>query len=269
MKHRSLPLPKILIFILGIIVYSLAVVAQSDSIPQMSTDRPTQSVSPYLVNKGSFQIESGVVYTNLEDDTDIMKMWSIGNTLLRYGIYDNFEVRLSGSFENYSTHVKNTEIDSSYSGMGPVTAGLKVFIVEEKGIRPEIAIVGSITFRHLGSEYFYPTYSYPTGLLALNHNISKRLSFGYNAGFALNGENADGFFIYTGVLGYKISNRFWSFAEVYGNFDNANFPSHKVDAGLTYIIRKNLQLDLSGGLGLTSNENSYFLSTGLSWRIPK
>lgn len=261
---------KELILFFGIIAYSLAVIAQNDSIPQIITDRPTQSASPYLVPKGSFQIESGVVYTNMEDDIDIMEMWSIGNTMLRYGIYDNFEVRLSGSFESYNTQVKNSEIDSSYSGMGPVTAGFKVFIVEEKGIRPEIAIVGSITFRHLGSEYFYPTYSYPTGLLAMNHNITKRLSFGYNVGFAYDGEGkSDGFFTYSGFFGYTISKRFWSFAEIYGNFDNADLPNHKVDAGLTYVIRNNLQLDVSGGFGLATDVTQYFVSAGLSWRVPR
>jgi len=260
---------KTLIYILGLTICSLTSVAQNDSIPQINTDRPTQSAAPYLVPKGSFQIESGIIYTNREDQSDIMEMWSIGNTMLRYGVYDNFEVRLVGSFENSKTQVKSTEIDSSYSGIGPVTAGFKVFVVEEKGIRPEIAIVASITFRHLGSEYYSPTYSYPIGLLALNHNISKRLSFGYNIGFAYSGENADGFFIYTGVLGYKISNRFWSFAEVYGDFDNGNFPNHKVDAGLTYLVRNNLQLDVSGGFGITNDVNKYFLSTGLAWRIPR
>ncbi len=81
---------KKLILFLGIIASSFVVVAQNDSIPQISTDRPTQAASPYLVPKGSFQIESGVIYTNREDNTDILEMWSIGNTMLRYGVYNNF-----------------------------------------------------------------------------------------------------------------------------------------------------------------------------------
>lgn len=262
---------KILIYILGFTIFSLNSIAQNDSIPQISTDRPTQAASPYLVPKGSLQIETGVIYTNQEDNTDIMEMWSIGTTMLRYGVYDNFELRLSSSFENYNTQVKNTEIDSSYGGIGPVSAGFKVFIVEEKGIRPEIAIVGTITFRHLGSKEFSPTYSYPLGLLAVNHNITKRISIGYNVGFSYSGEDADGFFVYSGLLGYKISNRFWSFAEVYGNFDHADFPDHNADLGLTYLLRNNLQLDVSGGFGLTGTDDlaRYFLSAGLSWRIPR
>ncbi len=260
---------KTLIYILGITFYSLTSFAQNDTIPQIVTDRSAQSESPYLVPKRSLQIESGISYTNREDNTDIMEMWSIGNTMLRYGVFEHFEIRLASSFENYKTSIKDTEIDSSYSGLGPVTAGFKVFIVEEKGIRPEIAISASITFRHLGSEYFRPTFSYPVGRLVMNHNLTRKLSFGYNMGFAYSGENADGFFIYSGVLGYKISNRFWSFAEVYGDFDNGNFPNHRADAGITFLAMNNLQLDVSGGLGLSNHVNRYFLSAGLSWRIPR
>jgi hypothetical protein len=260
---------KILVIIFSFIICALSTTAQNDSISQISTDRPTQSVSPYLVPKGSLQIESGVVYTNREDEESILEMWSIANTLLRYGIYEHFEVRLAGSFENNTLEVKNSEIDSSYNGLGPISAGFKVFIVEEKGIRPEIAIVGSITFRHIGSDYFTPTFSYPVGLLALNHNITNKFSLGYNLGFAYNGEDADGFFIYTGMLGYKISDRFWCFAEVYGNFDNGNFPNHRANAGFTYLVRNNLQLDISGGIGISNHVNRDFLSAGLSWRIPK
>lgn len=250
---------------------SLATMAQNDSISPIIPDRPTQAASPYLVPKGSFQVETGVMCTSREDVEDDVELWSIGNTLLRYGVFDNFEIRLASSFENFNVQVKDSEIDSSYTGIGPVSAGFKVFIVEEKGIRPEIAIIGLITFRHLGSKDFSPTYSFPLGLLVVNHNITKKFSFGYNIGFSYSGEDADGFFLYSGVLGYKISNRFWSFAEVYGNFDHGDFPNHKADLGLTYLIRNNLQIDVSGGFGLTNSDDvsRYFMSTGLSWRIPR
>jgi len=262
---------KTLLYFLGFMFCGLTSIAQNDSIQPIIPDRPTQSISPYLVPKGSFQIESGAMFTSREDQSHVMEMWSIGNTLLRYGVYENFEVRLSSSFESNNTLVKNSEIDSSYNGMGPVSAGFKVFIVEEKGIRPEIAIIASITFRHIGSEYFRPTFSYPAGLIVMNHNITNRLSLGYNVGFAYSGENADGFFTYSGFLGYSISKRFWSFAEVYGNFDHGNYPNHKADAGLTYLLRNNLQLDVSGGFGLTGTDevSRYFISAGLSWRIPR
>ena len=258
----------ILIYSLLIVLFPSATFAQNDSIPNIGTDRPTQTVGPYIVPKGSFQIESGIIYTNTNNQTDRNEQWSYATTLLRYGIFDNFEVRLNSSYES-TIYVKEAQEDSTYSGMGPVTAGFKITLAKEKGIRPELAIVASITFRHLGNENYSPTFSYPVGILAATNTLSKRFSLGYNIGFAYSGENADGFFIYTTYLGFQITDRLWSFAEVYGNFDNGNFPNHKWDAGLTYLIRHNLQFDVSGGTGFSNDVDKYFLNAGISWRLPR
>jgi len=259
----------ILIYSLLIVLFPGAAFTQNDTIPNIGTDRPTQTVGPYIVPKGSFQIESGIIYTNRNDQTDINEQWSYATTLLRYGIFENFEVRLNSSYESTNTYVKEIQEDSTYNGMGPVTAGFKITLAKERGIRPELAIVASITFRHLGDINYRPTFSYPVGMLAATNTLSKRFSLGYNIGFAYSGEDADGFFIYTVYLGFQITNRLWSFAEAYGDFDNGNFPNHKWDAGLTYIIRHNLQIDISGGTGISEDVDKYFLNGGISWRIPK
>ena len=106
-------------------------------------------------------------------------------------------------------------------------------------------------------------------MLAATNTLSKRFSLGYNIGFAYDGESADGFFIYAVYLGFQITDRLWSFAEVYGDFDNGDFPNHKIDGGLTYRIRHNLQIDVSGGTGISSDVNKYFINGGISWRIPR
>jgi len=258
----------ILPYSLLLLVMPFFVFSQNDTIPNISTDRPTQGISPYIVPKGSFQIETGVIYANRNDQTDKIEQWSYATTLLRYGIFNNFEVRLNSSYESTTVYVKETQEDSTYSGMGPVTAGFKITLAKEKGIRPELAIVASITFRHLGNENYKPTYSYPIGILSATHTVSRHFSIGYNVGFAYSGEDADGFFIYAVYPGFQITDRLWSFVEIYGDFDNGNFPNHKLDGGLTYRIRHNLQVDISGGTGISQDVDKYFLNGGISWRLP-
>lgn len=257
----------ILIYLFVLILFPAF--AQNDTIPNISTDRPTAAVGSYIVPKGTFQIESGVIYTNRNDQTEIKELWSYATTLLRYGVLDNFEVRLASSYESANIYTKETQTDSIISGMGPLSAGFKFTVVHEKGIRPEIAIAASITFRHLGHKSYAPTYSYPIGLITASNTLSKRFSLGYNIGFAYDGETADGFFIYAVYLGFQITDRLWSFVEVFGNFDNGNFPNHKIDGGLTYLLRHNLQIDLTGGTGFSSDVDKYFLNAGISWRIPR
>jgi hypothetical protein len=243
--------------------------AQTDSTGSIKADRPTQGLSPSNVKKGFFQIESGIIFVDRKDKTQEWEKWSIGTTKLRYGVFDDFEVSVESSYEAWNSENIEDEAVSTSEGLGPVSAAFKVRIADEKGIRPQMAISGSITFRHLGEEEFTPTYSYPVGLFLATHTLSERWSLAYNFGFSYNGENPDGFFIYTGSLGYQISQKIWSFAEVYGNFDNGDHPNHRLDGGFTYLIANNLQVDVTAGWGLDDVVKRFMLNAGFAWRIPR
>jgi hypothetical protein len=257
------------LLILVISMFNLIAYSQTDAIPAIQTDRPTQGLSPFTVKKGFFQMESGAIFVDRKERRQEWKKWSIGTTNLRYGVYDHFEVSISSSYEHWTRETLNDGLTSVSEGVGKVSTAFKVRIADEKGIRPQMAIAGSITFRHLGGEDFAPTYSYPVGLLIASHNLGARWSLGYNFGFAYNGENPDGFFIYTGSLGYRLSAKLWSFAEVYGNFDNGDHPNHRLDGGLTYLIANNFQLDATAGWGLDSQVTRLMLNAGFAWRLPR
>ena len=257
-------------------VFSIGLYAQQDSIPTINTDRPTNSASPVLVPQGSFQIETGLLYTSEVSDYFEIDQLDVLGTMLRYGVFDNFELRLYGSFSNVDYKNKGFNADSTANGFGNVSIGFKIHLVEEKGLRPEMAIVADMFVRHIGPEGLHPTYSYPVSKIAANHTLSKRFSLGYNLGFAYNGEDADGFFIYSAMLAYSIVPKLSIFIEPYGNFDSNDFPNHYVDGGLAYVVKRNMQLDLSAGMSIGDNINrnsesinKKFVSLGFSWRIPR
>lgn len=58
------------------------------------------------------------------------------------------------------------------------------------------------------------------------------------------------------------------FIESYGYMPENSKPDHRADAGLTFLLADNFQLDASGGIGLTKYSPDYFISFGFSWRIP-
>lgn len=233
------------------------------------TDRPDQTEASSTIPARTLQIETGVIFSRSQETEYNFDNWGIGTTLLRYGVWDNFELRL-GSFYQLSTiEATNSGADSTEHGLGPILAGFKVFIVEEKGLRPEISVLADITLRHVGSLSYRPTYSYPTAKISASHTLSPRFSLGYNAGFGYNGENADGFFIYSAVIGYSITDRLGFFGEAYGTFDHGNLPNHRIDGGFTYLARNNLQFDISAGTGFDEHIDMFFVSGGFSWRIPR
>ncbi len=260
---------KFTILSLFFIVLSQLVNSQNDSIPKLIPDRPTQSAASSTITKGSFQIESGFVFANSNNSNTNSDKFDLGSTLLRYGVFDNFELRLSSYYGRSSVHYESNNTDSVFSGLGAVTAGFKVFVHEEEGWIPEFSILANITLRHVGEKQFRPTYSYPSARLAASHTLSDKLSLGYNFGFAYDGEIADGFFIYSTVLGFSVTPNIGAFVEVYGDFDHSNLPHHLWDGGLTFKLRHNLQLDISAGTTITSETDSYFVNAGFSWRIPK
>jgi len=259
---------KITAFLL-FIFSSLQLFPQGDSLLPILGDRPLQSETPHLLLKGNFQVESGAVFFDRSDDSGEQSHLKLAATLLRYGVFDHFEVRIGGGWEWVEARPNEAIPDSGYSGLGPVSAGFKVFIAEEKGWRPRMAINGNIVLRHIGNKYLRPTFSYPLGKIICRHTLSKKFSLGYHAGFAWNGENADGFFIYSANAGYNFSKKFMLFAEAYGTFDSGNLPNHSGSVGLVWYAGNNLQVDLSSGLGFSKRVDKYSIGAGLSWRFPK
>ena len=242
---------------------------QPAKLPPVNPDRPTQTATAYAVPHKTLLIETGFLYETTDSPESNHENIYLGTTLLRYGLWERFELRLASYYGITRDEQKEPVSDTTISGFGPLTAGFKVHVVKEKGIRPKIAIIGEITMRHLGSSTYRPTYSYPVAKIAASHTLTSDLSLIYNAGFAYNGENADGFFIYSIMLSYSITPWCAVFGEAYGSFDHGNLPNHRIDGGFTFPVRNNLQLDISGGTGFDRTIDKSFISTGISWRIPR
>lgn len=234
----------------------------------ISTDRPTQAYSPSLNTAGTLQIETGFGVDIESNKTDDIMRIDLAGTTLRYAIFDNFEVRASGFYRIKTIDPKETLKDSTITGFGPLRLGFKVFVADEKGWRPQMAIVANITMRHLGNKEFRPVYSYPTASFCASNTLSRTINIVYNAGFAYSGLNADGFFLYRAVLNLNLLPQLILFVEPFGNFDHGDYPNHKIDGGLIWIVNNNLQLDVSVGTGFSNTIDKTFGNLGLSWRIP-
>lgn len=258
-------------FTIAFLLFSSVLLAfsQNDSIPELVTDRPDATESSSTVPLGSLQIESGFIFTNTKSQEVQSDEYNLGSTLVRYGLLENFELRVGTYYGKLTEHYESIDVDSTFSGLGAVSGGFKVFICEEDGWIPEFSAMTEVTLRHIGHRKMHPTYSYFVTRLTASHTLSKKFSSGYNFGFGLDGEDPDGFFIYSAVIGYSITPSIGAFVEVFGEFDNADFPHSVLDGGLTFLIRHNLQLDVSAGISLSSQSDIYFLNTGFSWRIPR
>lgn len=242
------------------------------------TDRPDQTESSVTVPKGSLQWESGFWF---EKDTKSMnptnsQIQSLGfnSSLLRYGIFKNIELRfgynlvqsrilsdISGQWESVST---STDLE-------PMYAGAKIKLLNESGIIPELAILGHFSIPRLSTITDSDIASDIT--LSGSYTLTNSIGFGFNMGSHWSGfgiEYRDWF--YSAVLGISHGEKLSSYWEVYGwNYAIALIEGKDVrlDSGITYLLKPNLQLDLSGGIGLSDISPDYFINIGFSWRIPE
>jgi hypothetical protein len=249
--------------------YPTTHVAPSWSTDELITDRPDQTESSATVPRKSLQIETGVVFENYSNGSSSIKNWGLGTTLFRYGLLENLELRLGTSYQVSTLKNDFASADSVQQGMGPVSAGMKVYITQEKGFWPEVAILADLTINQLAALDFRPTYNYSTLKIAASHTLNNRFGLGYNLGYAYNGTNPKGYFIYSIALGMSISERLGAYLESYGNFDPGAIPRHRFDGGFTYLISQNMQIDIAGGFGPKDTATMIYGSVGFSWRIPE
>lgn len=259
-----------IVFILLLMGFSSVLLAQedADSPPPMVTDRPDATEASSVVPKGTLQVETGGFYESFEEN-DIKFERSVYNTtLLRYGLLDNFELRLGWNFEEQRFKTAGAQIGDALNGLSPLLFGMKLSIAEEKNGFPEIGLIGHLFLPLSASKDFKPETTGADFRFSLSHTLSEKSSLGYNVGAQWGNDSPEIAYIYTLAYGYSITDRFGFFAEVYGDLPENSGANHLWDAGLTYLLRPNIQFDLSGGTSFTAGQD-VLISAGISFRVPR
>ena len=249
------------------VLFSLTAQEQDNSIPALITDRPDATEAASVVPKGYLQIETGGFYTTSEENGWEEEVFGYNTTLLRYGVLSRLELRLGWNFEEVRTTVNGVELPDVQSGLSPLLAGVKIAVIEEQGPLPEIGFIGHLFLPFSASSDYRPETTGADFRFSLAHTLSERSSLGYNIGAQWGNDSSEIAYIYTLAYGYAITNRFGCYAEVYGNFPEDNKAQHLWDAGITYLLLNNLQLDATVGTSFTEGQD-LLLSAGASYRIP-
>jgi hypothetical protein len=78
-------------------------------------------------------------------------------------------------------------------------------------------------------------------------------------------------FIYTAALGIGLPETLGAFVEFFGDiptYSQGPGPGNSFNGGFTCLLTDNLQLDASGGVGLSKAADDWFAGIGLSFRLP-
>lgn len=231
------------------------------------TDRPDATESPSTVAPGFIQVETGGFYESFEEGSVKSETFTYNTTLVRLGLLDNLELRIGWDFVEGQTSINGNKLNDVTSGFNPLLLGTKVGITEEKGWLPEIGLLGHLYLPFTASTDYRPETTGVDFRFSFAHTLSEKSSLSYNLGAQWRDDSPEAAYIYTLSYGYSISENLGAYVELYGDFPEDNKANHSWDAGLTYLLSNNVQLDATVGSSITEGQD-ILISGGISFRLP-
>jgi len=238
-----------------IMILILTALSKVISAQEIVTDRPDQTESSTTVPNKSFQMEIGFGSGNYNSE----RLSLLPTALFRYGLTKSIELR----FVEQLAAFKNKATSEAEFGLSDIEFGLKIQVLKKEGLNTEIAFISHIVIPTGSSELTNTNYG-TINKLAISHGLNKFFDLGYNLGYNYYGIS-NGDLTYSLVLGIGLSEKIGMYVETFGEYSDFAELTSNFDSGLTYLIKDNLQLDLSLGLGLTQKMN--YFSLGFSWNI--
>ena len=222
---------------------------------EIVTDRPDQTESSTTIPDKSFQMEMGFGSGNYNNE----RLSLLPTALFRYGLSKSIELRFGEQLAGF----KNKTTFEPDFGLSDIELGVKIQILKKEGINTEIAFISHVIIPSGSSELTGTNYG-TINKIAISHGINNFLDLGYNLGYSYFG-NGNGDLTYSIVLGIGLSDKMGMYVETFGEYSNFSELTSNVDSGFTYLVKDNLQLDFSLGLGL--NQQMNYFSFGFSWNI--
>ena len=237
----------------------------------LASDRPDFTEASCTVGRGVNQLEMGYTYFNNRDGGKESQSHSYPELLLRAGMFtDWFELRVGWTYS--SGYDAFDVLTRSTSGSEDLYTGVKLGLTPQQGIWPEMALVPQTTIP-LGSDNsdgaVLPGMNWLYGWDILEW-LSMAGSTQVN--MAVDDDSQDKFleFAQSWTFGYTLTESWGAYTEWF-----AIVPSgaetiqteHYFNAGLTYRVTNDLQLDFRIGKGVSSNAMDYFAGTGIVVRL--
>ena len=116
---------------------SLSAMAQEQA--EFTADRPGASTGPTVVGHKVIQLEQGIQY---DGDGSSYGTYTFSNTLLRYGLFPNMELRLGGDAFLYPSGGCDISYSPAFSG---ISLGTKIKCFEGMGPIPAVSVLADFS----------------------------------------------------------------------------------------------------------------------------
>ncbi|MCS0582856.1 transporter [Massilia pinisoli] len=237
----------------------------------INPDRPNVANSSQVVGPYRVQLELGVEWDR-QRDADLHVRTLTTPALLRVGLSDALELRLETAGRTIA-HASDpaTGIHTVSAGWADSAAGIKWHLGDQDGMRPSWGVIaeaalptGSSTLRGTG---FRPSLNVP-----LEWDLGHDWSLGVMPGVGRDGDDNGARYTYgvfAASLGKAFSERLHGFAELAApQIARAAHGGSQtvVDAGVSWLVSRDCQLDAMVVHGLNRNTPDLSLAFGISVR---
>lgn len=237
----------------------------------INADRPGIADGSRVIDAGLVQLETAFQQERHTDGSAHSRL-SFAPTLFRIGLTSRFEARIES---NTLTHERVTTDDGSVernTGFSPVLLGGKLALYDSKGeSRRSLGTIVRVA-PPSGTDAFRTMHTTGDIRLAADWDFAPQLSLNPNVG-AARLEGSDGETFDTGLgaltLTYQPTERWSPFVDVgyQSREDSGGVWSMILDAGVGYVIGRDVQLDLSAGQGMHgATVAKPFVAAGISVR---
>lgn len=252
------------------------------SYAQVETDRPNFTNSPNLVPKGALQIETGfILETNKISDPSTAsyteRNLTLNTTLLRFGLTKYIELRAKFEIlQQNKQDIKDInpfcDLHPSFleqqTGLSSSFLGFKTNLLESDKI--SIGFLGHLYIPEFtAGDFLAPDGSNvaPEFLIPCSIDLTDKLGIAFQYGLTWDGLIPNPTTSYTFAISCGITDKLGAYLEPYGFLTTNGDELHLINGGFTYLVNDNIQLDLTGGVGLNEIAPDNFINAGASFLL--
>jgi len=189
----------------------------------------------------------------------------IGQALLRYGIAERLELR----FLVEDGRQRDQYISETVQSIYPLALGTKIALLKDVKGLPNITLVSYLKLPFTSRSSEQKIYWSPSVLLAFEHKIGDKFKLEYNVGAQQDAYDTDWEMLGNLALHYKLTQKLELATEYYARYQPGENPSHNIGGSISYEIGNALEVYLSGGSTLYTEEQNHFFNGGVAFRLPK
>jgi hypothetical protein len=257
--------------------YNLFNPVPADLMRELNTDRPDQTESPYTVDAGHFQAEWTVfAFTHDQREGERTDSFQYLSPNLKLGLTNRIDLQFV--FDGYEVQKERfRDADGVIShqtlqGAGDLTTRLKINLFgndEGKiavGIMPVVKVPTNQD--HLGNRSVEGGLIFPVAV-SLPHDWDMGFMTEVDARRAEGERHYHAEFLNTITFGYSFTQKFRGYVEFAAtvNMIQASRWIGQVDAGVSYGVTRNLQLDCGANVGVTRSAPAVQPFVGLTFRF--